>query len=257
MLEWCCLAEEIHQPSGQYLRSDLETLGNTDLHTIDSFIEALALKIMEQYESINHEEDNLEVLDPELLEPVERTKKFYYRLFDDDGNCTCAFRTEASETLAMWIEYDLSGAVAGYRGRMHNNDPVFDGISIIPVGDTYALRIVQVKATKSRLQPECSGAILRFRDLLAHECDAELTYVLSLIERKVRAATGMRTRDIRNELHFRVTALSQPSLNTGGILTTYDSHVSGEPAQRTFCLVPVQWDKFWEELARVVYEKLS
>jgi len=85
------------------------------LHEVAGFLDVLALRIMQRYES--QPVDELLEIAPGCLENPEPKKHFYRRLFDEDGRYRPDFITIASEVIGTWIEESLEQSLIVYPGE--------------------------------------------------------------------------------------------------------------------------------------------
>jgi hypothetical protein len=90
---------------GDFHELQIRARGDESLHEVAGFLDALALRIMQRYESQPFGE--LLEIAPGYLENPAPKKHFYRRLFDEDGRYKSDFITIASEVIGAWIEEEL------------------------------------------------------------------------------------------------------------------------------------------------------
>lgn len=251
-----CLVAQNHVALGDFHEHVLQTLSNLPFDQDEGFLDAFAHRVMDRYESVQLA-DLLE-LPADLLDRPNRTRVFYRQLFaNDTSEMTTAFRTEASETLAEWVEETFGEAVLTHRGAPHNNDPAFDVLSLIDEHGVIRLRVVQVKATKENLQNNCNTALNKFERLERGYHDAELTAQLVLLTRLRDAPPNLRVRELLFDRRYRVAVVHGEDRTVIDVMTTFAQKIPGDVSRRSSVLLQVQWDAFWEKIGRRVYDQLS
>lgn len=254
MDQYCCL-EDRHVPSGNFREFRLLSLSGLPYHEDEPLLNALALRIMERYESQPFDEPM--ELPAELIAAPNRTKHFYRRLFDQQKNPTQDFRTEASETLAEWVEERLFGARFTHRGTPHNNDPAFDVLSIFDEQDKLRLRVVQVKATQDQLQQNCNTTLTKFMRLEMGYYDPILNSHLHMIANHRSSPPGLKLRELLFGRHYRVAVIHGEERDGIEIMTTFEDKIRGVLDRRSGILMQVSWMDFWHNLGQRVYDQLS
>lgn len=239
---------------GDFHEFRIETIDGKTFHLADGFIDSLALRLMHRYE--RQPVDTLLEIDAELDIP-ERTKHFYRRLFGADGQYTLDFVTIASETIGLWIEEKLEQVIYAYSGTPHNSDPAYDVLSIYEEEGTPRLRVVQVKATESELQRNCSTALAKFERLERGDYDAELSASLDLIIGQRQVPDGLIIRELKLNRRYRVTVVHGQDRDGISILTTYNEKITGDTIRRSSMLVRIEWPNLWDEVARRIYAQLA
>jgi len=255
MQDWCQRSAPQHIAKGDYWEARISPIHGTDLHADEAFMDALALKVMGHYESNNAEDDTL-FLPHSVVVPQERTKTFYRSLFNDDGTFRQDFCTEASETLGLWIEQSLEGALYAKRGIPHNSDFGFDVLSIVS-DDQPFLRVVQVKATKDRLYDRCRDAVVGFGRLHDGDYHAVLKAQLDIMKNDRRAPADINFGELFFRRHYRIITVHEQDRDGLTLLTNFETLTPGSAEQRTLRLVRVIWADFWETLAGKIYARLS
>lgn len=256
MRRWCRLAGHRTVMPGNYSETKLITLSKRPLHQEKLFLDELAERVMQRYEG----RTNIRtlVIPQQVLKTPNRTKRFYHLLFDTDGNCTQDFLTEASETLALWLEQSMDSVIYAEAGLPHNSDPAYDVLSIIhDATRTPRLRVIQVKATENRLQKNCNEALAKFRRLEEGHYDAQLNARLELLADRKSVPETLDVGELMYELRYRVVAVHSEDRDEIQILTTYEKSIAGEIERRSARLIQIDWPGFWEQLARRVYDQLN
>jgi hypothetical protein len=215
---------------------------------------------MEGYEGT--QVGDVALLAPSAMERPERTRLFYRRLFDAQGNPTLDFQTWASETLATWTEESFEQPVGLLMNEVHHNDPVYDVLAAVRDSNAVLqIRIIQVKATSNNLAANCNVAPNKFKSLEDGEYDAELSSKLNLMKKTGVLPADAQPRELLFDLgkrSYRVTALHQEDRDPLQLMTTYEEKVPGELARRSARLIRlVNWTEFWAVVARSVYAQLS
>jgi hypothetical protein len=251
-----CLVTQRHVALGDFREHILQTMSDLPFHHDEGFLDAFAQRVMDRYESV--QSTTLLELPPDLLDRPNRTRTFYRQLFTPDGrNVTTAFRTEASEILAEWVEESFGEALLTHRGAPHNNDPAFDVLSLIDEHGVIRLRVIQVKATQDNLQNNCNTALTKFERLERGHHDAELTAQLALLTRLREAPTGLRVRELLFERRYRVAVVHGEDRAALNVMTTFSEKIPGDSSRRSSVFMRVHWDAFWEKLGRRIYAQLS
>lgn len=255
METWCRLDHQREVNPGGFSEARVVTQSGVPLHAEEQFLDAFALRIMNRYESQPLDEP-MEI-PVEYLETPDRTKHFYRRLFDEQGAHTQAFITEASETLALWIEERLDNVLFAQGGVPHNSDPAYDVLAIVENDPHPRLRVVQVKATEGNLQGNCNEALVKFERLERGDYDAELSASIDLLVGQRRAPEGVIARELKVNRLYRVTVVHTESRDALQIMTTFDQKVRGNVERRSARLVEIVWADFWVTISLRVYAQLS
>jgi hypothetical protein len=240
---------------GDFHELHIKTVTGESFHVTDGFVDALALRIMQRYES-QPIDATLEI-DAEYLDNPERTKYFYRRLFQDDGLYTLEFVTTASETIGIWVEERLEQTLIAHGGIPHNSTPAYDVLSVYEEEGKQRLRVVQVKATKDELQSNCSEALTKFELLERGYYDAELSACIDLIVGQRRAPKGLIARELKLNRRYRVTAVHSQEREGISIMTTFSEKIQGNTIRRSCVLIKIDWHDFWEHVARRIYAQLA
>ncbi len=256
MRDWCVLSEPEHIMQGDFWEARVVHNDGLDLHVDDAFMEALAFKVMNHYESINESDDTL-FLPSSLIATRDRTKIFYEPLFNDDGTCRPEFVVEASETLGLWIEQSLEGAIYAKRGTPHNSEFGFDVLSVASDGDYQFVRIVQVKATRSNLYGRCREGAMKFGELHSGKYASVLKAHLEALryDRMVPAEVNLDELFLRRR--YRIITVHEEARDGVTLLANFATQIPGTSECRTLRLVRIVWNDFWNILAGKVYAQLS
>jgi len=240
---------------GDFYESRVQAITDEPFHEMYGFVDAFALRLMDRYE--RQPVDTTLEIDPAYLDNPERTKHFYRRLFDKDGNHTQEFITIASETIGLWIEDSLEHVLYAYGGIPHNSDPAYDVLSIYDEEGTPRLRAVQVKATEEDLQANCNKALAKFEQLENGDYNAELSASIDLIVEHRRAPDGLIARELKLNRRYRVTVVHGQERDGILIMTTYHEKIRGDPIRRSSVLMKIHWPNLWECIAGRVYAQLT
>jgi hypothetical protein len=261
MRRWLRLGDEQRQVAGDYLEASLDAVSGQRLSEESAFLDELANRVMTRFESIPTAD--LLVLERfGVSRPTpQRTRTYYRRLFDENGRPTLEFRTEASETLAQSVELDLEGSIfCGDTGPL-STAPAFDLISVLnPDAASPRIRLIQVKATESRLSENCNEAVIGFQELESRKHDPDLLYRLRIIEDAGHLPAGSHARDflVPARRDYLVSALHGTPRGSANLMTTYAHRVDGDRTRRRARLtLTTLWDDFWEQLAGRVYAQLT
>ncbi len=260
MKAWCVLSPEEAVHLGNFVEDRLLSHSGEPLEAIEDLMRQLAARVMARFES--QPSTSMFVLDEGLLERPTRTKAFYRRLLTNAGEPTEDFLVWSSETLALWMEESMDATFASVAGGPYETDPAFDVLSVVPDNDIgWRLRAVQVKKTPDNLAVNCNAAIRKFERLERGDYDAELMNRLSRLRDGGRLSDGMLPEDLVFDLpnrRYRIVAVHGEDRDQLQICTTYDRKIVGDASRRGVRLVRIEnWEAFWKELARLVYEKLT
>ncbi len=257
MQQWCYLTADRTVERGAYSEARLLTHACIPLHFESEFLDALAERMMDAYEAQQPYDATL-VLPRELLQRPNRTREFYYRLFNPDDTIKEYFRTWGSETLAVWMEESLDDAEFALGGDPHNADPVYDVLSIVIEGDDVPrLRVTQVKATERNLQALCGEALSGFDSLERGRHDAELNARLTLLRSRSNLVSPYPLQELAYNRRYRITAVHADDPDSFEMLTTFQQKIQGGIERRSVRLVEVDWPEFWDELGARVYARLD
>jgi hypothetical protein len=255
---WVRLSNERTVQPGSFLETVLESHSGAALHTEEEFLTHLAELIMQRYEG--HPVCEIKSLPGVTAEQPRRNKHHYRRLFNASGGATLDFHTWASETLSLWIEKALFGAIHAEAGAPHSSDPAFDVLSICRDAQTIPkLMLTQVKATEKNVQAKSAEALSNFERLEFGHYDAEISTKLELIKFRKDSPSDIDFAELLYdpERRYRVAVVHDTDPSGFSILTQFDRKVPGMPERRSVCLIRVAWPLFWETLGRKVYEQLS
>jgi hypothetical protein len=256
MQDWCVLSAPQHTARGDYWEARISHIDGIELHADDAFMDALALKVMDHYESVNADDETLFLPRTSVASPT-RTRWFYRSLFNDDGTSRSDFCTEASETLGLWIEQSLDGALYVRRGIPHNSDFAFDVLSIVREGDQTAVRIVQVKATRANLYDLCRKGAIKFGLLHDGKYTAVLKAQIDLMRRDRYAPDDIDYHALFLHRQYRIITIHEQDRDDVTLLANFGALIPGPSQYRTLRLVRVVWADFWEILASKVYAQLN
>lgn len=227
------------------------------IHESAAFIDGLAARVMAAYES-QPPFAPMELVQLPAREAT-RTKAFYRRLFAEGANPTEAFRTLASEVLALWCEDEFDAPHVAYGGSPHNTDPAFDLISLSNVPDGFLLRLTQVKATEGNLQYECAEALRGFTALRDGAYDSELWNRIATAVAINGSPDRMEAQEAfqaRQSWLYRVVAVHAGDRAESRILTRFAQEIAGPTRRRTLDRIEIVWGAFWSAVAARVYEQL-
>ncbi len=259
MRDWCWLPPDVIVPYGQFTEAALRTHSGRSLEDEDEFLALFAQRIMHRYEGTAY--PSLLVLEGDLLDRPERSKLYYQRLIEENGDYTGDFVSWVGEVLAQWIEESLETTLCASDNDPHTNDPVYDVVVVLHDGnDELCLRLVQVKTTRDNLQKNCNEALDGFHRFERGEFLANLMLRLRWLKDTQRLPGGIEPRELlyNRERHFRVTAIHGEDRSTQRIMTTFDEKVSGGVHRRSARLVHIDdWERFWRRLADLIYAQLA
>ncbi len=89
MRDWCWLPPDVIVPYGQFTEAALRTHSGRSLEDEDEFLALFAQRIMHRYEGTAY--PSLLVLEGDLLDRPERSKLYYRRLIEENGDYTGDF----------------------------------------------------------------------------------------------------------------------------------------------------------------------
>ena len=252
---WFNLTVPTHVAAGDFVEVSLTpAVGVSEV----DFVEELAERVIATYQGEQPRGPFIALEAPEP-EAATRTKSFFQRLIDTQGNPTESFVTWASEALAHWVEESLGGATQSSMGPPHNSDPAFDVISVTFDGTAARLCVVQVKATESDLQGNASKAARRFARLERGDYDPELLNRLVVMNERMPLPAA--PRELLFDLpgrSYRVSGVHGQEREGLTVLTRYDQQVAGPRERRKALFMRVSdWDGFWQTLASAVHARLS
>jgi hypothetical protein len=258
MDRWLRLSQERKISAGDFLEAALETHSAEPLHAVDEILDDLSQLLMLRYEGLPI--SKLDLSSTHAHDPARRTRNHYRRLFDASGVPRLDFRTWASESLALWIESALAGAIYAEGGLPHGNDPAFDVLSIChDNAGRQKLRITQVKATEKNLQAQGGDAIQKFELLENGYYDAELSARLEMIKDRKESPTEMNVGELMFDPGrlYRVTILHADDRARIDLMTQYGQKIPGDTERRSLLLVEIEWGLFWQILSGKVYGQLN
>lgn len=257
MERWCRLNDALPSASVEFSEAQIVSRSGDPFHLDSDFIDAAAMRIMQRYEG-EPSEVPLELSSDYIASPA-RTKRYYeLYLFDTDGNYTQEFITEASETLALWLEESLGSATYAQAGTAHNAIPGYDLLVLFhDEHETIRLRLVQVKATEADLQGICNKAAVKFGLLEQGKYDPQLFTDLALLSSQRRVPPGTVARELAYDRRYRITAMHAEERGPITLLTTYNRHIPGGIERRSAWFAQVEWTAFWQALSTRIYAQLT
>lgn len=255
--KWFQISVDSETVPGRFLESSISPIGGDAIEDINSFLEALASRLMLRYES----KPIPQFLTIQNVSPVppDRTKQFYRRLIRPDGTHTPYFETWATETLGEWIEETFEPLVCIGSGSPHGSDPAYDIITLIDGVSSPVLRLVQVKSTENYLGANCNLALAKFEKLRNGAYLAELLSDLTMLKDKMLLPSTVKPRELIYDpnTRYRVTAFHGQNRASRQIMRTYESRIPGDLNLRSARLLRIQnWSTFWSNLSRIVHAQL-
>lgn len=259
MHRWCAISGETLVESGQFLEAELYSRSARSLEGDSAFINALAERLMLRYEG--QPNPPLLSFDDDLIDKPERSRHYYRRLFNENGDYSDDFAPWVGEILAHWMEESLEGAFYAWGNPPHSNDPAYDVIVLLATRpDAVQLRLVQAKATRDDLQGNCNVALRKFERFERGDYLAELMNRLHQLKEMGRLPSGVEPRELifQQGRHYRITVLHAEDRDAMQILTTYNEKIPGPIDRRSVRLAGVEdWGAFLRELAGVIYARLA
>lgn len=244
MDRWIGIARAAHVPKGDYDEDQLGTNSGIAAHVEGDFVAELATQLCWVIEHWPTSPTQTFALKP-------RAPASLYASYVRDGALTEAFYAVASETLAVWAEHTFHNPLHVHQNRPGGSEKGFD--SVVVDRDAYGkpyLRVIQVKATKSRLQDNANEALNGFHSIEVRQ-NASFHYTLNEIDEKHQGRLGFSVADLvyaqgeGRSVRYRVFLMHGNVKPDLALLTTYDDKVLGPRERRSLRRFPIDWEEFW------------
>ncbi len=205
MHKFCRIETERYVEMGKFYEGRVVSHSTQPLHADHSFMDELANQILRHYLGVPTG-GKLRMLRETVLKERNGLSDLRERLFKEDLSPSLEFFTEASETLALWIEQDLDKVICARKaGSPHNSTPAFDLIGVTLGDGKHALRLVQVKATESDLRGQSSLAIRKFRKAAERKLEYAIGFEVTLLQDSKYMPDYVDVNDLRYNIQYRVT----------------------------------------------------